>query len=206
MQSYFASRVGESLEYRVEIDGFRANGTRVLTQSDSGHFKLVQSVSVLLASLEEESHFLVSERGVVPVSYRFEQQGLGARKTTMKFDGLTAELNRKGKESNLKLPEGFQDPLTFILQLQAAISCGAPFTELKIPLVKSKGVSEIVFIKDQDTQVKNGEVSLVVQTWQRVDGDKTEKVGLIPGLNSLLFSFEQQEGKKINRLQLIDLP
>jgi hypothetical protein len=63
-----------------------------------------------------------------------------------------------------------------------------------------------VFIKDQDTQVKNDEASLVVQTWQRVDGDKTEKVGLIPGLNSLLFSFEQQEGKKITRLQLIDLP
>jgi hypothetical protein len=45
-----------------------------------------------------------------------------------------------------------------------------------------------------------------LETWLRVDGDKTEKLGLIPDLNNLLFSFEQQEGKKINRLQLIDLP
>ena len=206
MQNYFASRVGESLEYRVEIDGIRASGSRVLTQSDSGQFQLVQSVSVLLASLEEESHFLVNERGVVPVSYRFEQQGLGARKTTMQFDGLIAEVNRKEKESKLKLPEGFQDPLTFILQLQAAISCGNSFSELKVPLVKSKGISEVVFVKDRDAQVKRGEESLVLQIWQRVDGDKTEKVGLIPDLNNLLFSFEQREGKKINRLQLIDLP
>lgn len=206
MQSYFASRVGESLEYRVDIDGIRASGTRVLTQSNSGQFQLIQSVSVLLASLEEESHFLVNERGVVPVSYRFEQEGLGARKTTMQFDGLVAAVKRKGKESKLELPEGFQDPLTFILQLQAAIRCGNSFSELKVPLVKSKGISEVVFVKDQDAQVKRGEESLVLQIWQRVDGDKTEKVGLIPDLNNLLFSFEQREGKKINRLQLIDLP
>lgn len=206
MQNYFASRVGESLEYRVDIDGIRANGARVLTQSNSGQFQLVQSVSVLLASLEEESHFLVNERGVVPLSYRFEQEGLGERKTTMLFDGLTAAVKRKGKESKLELPEGFQDPLTFILQLQAAISCGNSFSELKVPLVKSKGISEVVFVKDQDAQVKRGEESLVLQIWQRVDGDKTEKVGLIPDLNNLLFSFEQREGKKINRLQLIDHP
>jgi hypothetical protein len=75
-----------------------------------------------------------------------------------------------------------------------------------MPLVKSKGVSEIEFVKDQDARIKSGEKSLILQIWQRVDGDKIEKVGLIPELNNLLFSFEQREGKKINRLQLIDLP
>jgi len=206
VHNYFASRVGETLEYRVEIDGIRATGTRALSQSDSGQFKLVQTVSVLLASLEEESNFLVNERSIIPVSYRFEQQGLGARKTIMQFDGLIAEVNRKGTVSRLELPESFQDPLTFILQLQAAITCGESFTELKMPLVKSKGVSEIEFVKDQDARIKSGEKSLNMQIWQRVDGDKIEKVGLIPELNNLLFSFEQREGKKINRLQLIDLP
>ena len=206
MQNYFASRVGETLEYRVEIDGIRAKGTRSLSQSDSGQFTLLQSVSVLLASLEEESTFEVNEQGIVPVHYRFEQQGLGARKTTIQFNGTTADVNRKGKVSQLELPQGFQDPLTFILQLQAATGCDESIEELKIPLVKAKGVSEIVFVKGDHSVVKSGEKELVLETWQRVEGDKTEKVGLVPQLNSLLFSFEQLEGKKINRLQLIDLP
>jgi len=205
-QNHFASRVGENLEYRVEIDGIRAKGTRSLSQSDSGQFKLLQSVSVVLASLEEESRFVVNEQGIRPVNYRFEQQGLGARKTTIQFDGLNATVNKKGKESQLELPEGYQDPLTFILQLQASISCRESFDELKMPLVKSKGVSENVFVKVEETQVNSGEEPLVLEVWQRVDDDKTEQVGLIPELNNLLFSFEQREGKKINRLQLIDLP
>ena len=205
-QNHFASRVGENLEYRVEIDGIRAKGTRSLSQSDSGQYKLLQSVSVLLASLEEESNFIVEEQGIVPINYRFEQQGLGARKTTIQFNGTTADVNRKGKASQLELPQGFQDPLTFILQLQAATSCGDSIKTLKIPLVKSKGVSEVVFVKGESFVVKSGEKDLVLETWQRVEGDKTEKVGLVPELNSLLFSFEQREGKKINRLQLIDLP
>lgn len=206
MQNYFASRVGETLEYRVEIDGIRAKGTRALSLSDSGQFTLLQSVSVLLASLEEESHFIVDEQAIIPINYRFEQQGLGARKTTIQFNGSTAEVNRKGKTSQLELPQGFQDPLTFILQLQAATSCGDSIETLQIPLVKSKGVSEVIFVKGESSVVKSGEKQLVLETWQRAEGDKTEKVSLVPELNSLLFSFEQREGKKINRLQLIDLP
>ncbi|NRP16009.1 DUF3108 domain-containing protein [Marinobacterium sp. xm-m-383] len=206
MQNYFASRVGETLEYRVEIDGIRAKGARAISQSDSGQFTLLQSVSVLLASLEEESHFIVDEQGIVPINYLFEQQGLGARKTTIQFNGATAEVNRKGKTSQLELPQGFQDPLTFILQLQAATSCGESIETLKIPLVKSKGVSEVVFVKGEDSLIKSRDKDLVLETWQRVDGDKIEKVGLIPELNNLLYSFEQREGEKINRLQLIDLP
>lgn len=206
MQNYFASRVGETLEYRVEIDGIRAKGTRALFLSDSGQFTLLQSVSVLLASLEEESHFIVDEQGIVPINYRFEQQGLGARKTTIQFSGTTADVNRKGKASQLEVPDAFQDPLTFILQLQAAVSCDQSIDELKIPLVKAKGVSELVFIRDKETLVNIAKEQFVLETWQRVEDDKTEKVGLVPELNSLLFSFEQLEGKKINRLQLIDHP
>ena len=206
MQNYFASRVGENLEYNVEIDGIRAKGSRTLSQSDSGQFTLVQPVSVLLASLEEQSHFIVNDQGIVPVNYRFEQQGLGARKTTIQFSGLTAEVNRKETLSKLELPKGFQDPLTFILQLQASINCGDSFEELKMPIVKSKGVSEVIFTKGDSSLVKSGEKQVVLETWLIVEGDKTEKLGLIPDLNNLLFSFEQQEGKKINRLQLIDLP
>ena len=206
MQNYFASRVGENLEYRVEIDGIRAKGTRKLSQSDAGQFRLLQSVSVILASLEEQSDFMVNEQGVVPVNYRYEQQGLGARKTTIQFTDSLAQVNRKGRDSMLEIPAGFQDPLTFILQLQAAMSCGESYKELKMPLVKSKGVSEVVFVKGEESFIKVGEEQFELAIWKRVDGDKIEMLGLLPELNNLLFSFEQREGQKINRLQLIDLP
>ena len=206
VENYFNSRVGEKLDYQVDVDGIRAKGFRSLIKSESDVFQFTQSVSILIASLEEESDFITNEIGVVPLRYRFEQLGLGSRKTEIDFIDSTAQVFRKGVESNFALTEGFQDPLTFILQLQAKVNCNPSIETLVIPLAKQTQMAEAMFVKDEQIFINSGAKNWGLQVWQRIDGKKVERVGLIPELNNLLFSYEQIAGEKINRIQLIDLP
>lgn len=205
MSDYIESRVGEEFSYSITMKNINAQGVRQLEKNEVGEYLFKQSATVLIASIEESSQFVLKSGDIVPRYYKREQKGLGAKLTSIDYSEDKAEVIRKGRESHYDLPHEFQDPQTSILALQAHLYCGAD-TPITFNVAGTKGSQQHVYHRiDSETAINHRE-GLSVEYWERNKKGVREVFGFIPERAYLLMLFEQNDDGDINRLELLSDP
>lgn len=105
----------------------RGSAERQLEQNADGSWKLLFTASMLVSGLSEESRFRYDQQRFVPLSYRFERNGLGkSKKVAHDFDWkskLVTGLDRD-KPVRLVLKSGLLDKSTYQLALQEDVAAG----------------------------------------------------------------------------------
>lgn len=109
---------------QVPVSG---SASRQLEQNADGSWKLLFQASMLVAGLNEESHFRYDNQRFVPISYRFERNGLGkSKKVVHDFDWkgkLVTGIDRD-RPVRLVLKTGLLDKSTYQLALQEDVAAG----------------------------------------------------------------------------------
>lgn len=109
---------------QVPVSG---SAERQLEKAADGSWNLLFKASMLVAGITEKSHFRYDNQRFVPISYRFERNGLGkAKQVSHDFDWkskLVTGLDRD-KPVRLVLKSGLLDKSTYQLALQEDVAAG----------------------------------------------------------------------------------
>lgn len=116
-------------EYTADWQQVPVSGTasRKLEKNTDGSWNLTFQASMLVAGLTEQSRFHYDNQRFVPISYRFERNGLGkSKKVVHDFDWkgkLVTGIDRD-KPIKLVLKSGMLDKSTYQLALQEDVAAG----------------------------------------------------------------------------------
>jgi len=117
-----------SAQYTADWQQVPVSGSaeRVLQQAD-GVWSLQFRASMLVAGISEESRFRHENGRFVPISYRFERNGLGKRKQIahdFDWQGQQVSGHDRGNKVSLVLKSGLLDKSTYQLALQEDVAAG----------------------------------------------------------------------------------
>lgn len=109
---------------QVPVSG---SASRQLEKTADGGWKLLFKATMLVAGLTEESHFRYDNQRFVPLSYRFERNGLGkSKKIVHDFDWKGKLVTGIDRDHPVKLvlKSGLLDKSTYQLALQEDVAAG----------------------------------------------------------------------------------
>jgi hypothetical protein len=113
--------------YKLGFLSFDIDAKRQLTELDNNTWQLDFSASASAASLEERSHFQLTDGLITPLKYTLEGSGLiqeDDRALSFNAETGTIHDNLYGKEYKDQWQEGLQDKLTYMLQVSLDIAAG----------------------------------------------------------------------------------
>ncbi|MDX5371321.1 MAG: DUF3108 domain-containing protein [Pseudomonadaceae bacterium] len=118
-----------SASYTADWKQVPISGTagRSLKALDNGRWELDFEASMLVASLRETSTFRLENEAFLPLSYRFERNGLGkGKQIELDFDWTEKQVlgSDRGEPVRLPLNRGIQDKSTYQLLLQHDVAAG----------------------------------------------------------------------------------
>lgn len=190
--------------YQVAYQGMGTEATRRLEAPESGSWRLTQSMSLLIVSLNEQSLMTLSDGQLQTQRYLKEQRGLGARTTLIEADAGASRVNTeyKGKSQNYALTTPLFDPLSHSLQIQIDRACHNAEGTLIYQIAGRSGISEYryVLVTQESLQTPWGEA--VAERWQREEGGTRDTLWLIPSRSHALVRVEHQEDGELSSMQL----
>jgi hypothetical protein len=112
-------------EYQAKASGLSATAYRTLERLDEQRYRLSNNMSVTvfgaaIGGVIERSDFILQNGHTVrPISYTYDQTGLGRRSEHVHFDweNGTAETRTDKKTENVAIVQGVMDQLSFTAQL-----------------------------------------------------------------------------------------
>jgi hypothetical protein len=205
-QSGFLVSAEGSHDYRVSFNGISGSGEVALKSQNDGSFLFTQNLSLMLASLQVESHIALVNDLVKPLSYREEQKGIGKKLTTMTFANGHADIQRKGKSYSYEVPNLFQDQLSQTLHLQIVAACSPELTQIDMSVATPKRLKDVSYLRKEDVSLSEKFNRLTAQQWVFEEGETRDTLLILPALNNLLVLLEHQDGGDVTRLELKSLP
>jgi hypothetical protein len=192
------------LDYSAETLGLSAEATRYLWQDESGDYILRNKIKaaplgVTLAELDERSRFTVQGTQVLPLSYSYEQSGLGAEQQHAEFDWNGGEvLSRYADgEARLVLAERVTDKLLFQLQLRQQLLSGqtGPF-EFAIVDEDDIEVQRYALVGEERLSTELGEFDTIkLQRIRAEDSPRSTYFWLAKDWHFLLVAIEQTDSR-----------
>jgi hypothetical protein len=190
--------------YQVAYQGMGTEAARRLESPELGRWRLTQSMSLLIVSLNEQSLMTLSDGQLKTLSYLKEQKGLGARTTRIEVDVGASRVNTeyKGKSQSYALTTPLFDPLSHSLQIQIDRACHNAEGTLIYPIAGRSGISEYRYelVAQEPVQTPWGEA--VAERWQREEGGTRDTLWLIPSQSYALARVEHQEDGELSSMQL----
>ena len=118
-----------SASYTADWKQVPISGTaeRSLQRLDGERWQLSFEASMLVASLSEQSTFRVENNALLPLTYRYQRNGLGkGKEVEQDFDWGTKQVlgHDRGNAVRVALNPGLQDKSTYQLALQQDIAAG----------------------------------------------------------------------------------
>lgn len=192
------------LDYSAETLGLSAEATRYLWQDESGDYILRNKIKaaplgVTLAELDERSRFTVQGTQVLPLSYSYEQSGLGADQQRAEFDWNGDEVLSRfaDSETGLALTEGVSDKLLFQLQLRQQLLTGqtGPF-EFSIVDEDEIEVQRYALVDEERLSTELGEFDTIkLQRIRADDSPRSTFFWLAKDWHFLLIAIEQTDSR-----------
>jgi len=175
--------------YRGKHSGLTINMTKSLIQVGDNQYILKSKAKAFIGSINEESHFLLIDSRLIPISYRYFRSVLGKKsdqRITFNWKDKKARYTRSDKSYKNKLfdiHEGILDPALYQLKLQHELSEG--IAPLSFEYVKGGGIKKIEFGEQTLTHYSLEKNSLPAIKLERVNHkkDKHTEITVIPNLN-----------------------
>lgn len=192
--------------YAVNYKGIETSAVRVLTQ-ESESWVLNQSLSVLLAGLNETSRLQLSGGRLHLLHYVKEQTGLGARKTEILVDSASQRVRSirgdKGWDYTTDTP--LLDPLSHTLQLQIDRHCGETSEQAEYRLAGTRSVKRYEYQRQGSEPLDTPWGKLEAERWQRQSEGVRDTLWLLPEQDFALVRFEHEEKGEISSLVLKEI-
>ncbi|AMO57136.1 DUF3108 domain-containing protein [Endozoicomonas montiporae] len=130
--------------YSTRYSGFRARGSRSLTQQDN-EWILEFGADASVVSLMETTRFTINKGQVKPLQYRYKRGGLfGSKPEEATFDWKTMQAKWDHEDLPVTFPANAQDKLSYQYQLGLDLAAGK--TDLRYPVIDDDEVYEREFI------------------------------------------------------------
>lgn len=180
---------------QVPVSG---SAQRQLLQNADGSWTLTFRASMLVAGLTEESRFTEQGARFVPLSYRFERNGLGkSKKISHDFDWdarRVTGMDRK-KPVDLPLENGLLDKSTYQLVLQQDVAAGK--TSMSYPVLDGDEIEvydfRVLGRETVSTEVGQVEAIKVERVRDPTQTSRKTELWFAPDWDHLLVRLHQRE-------------
>ncbi|HWK54975.1 MAG TPA: DUF3108 domain-containing protein [Hyphomicrobiales bacterium] len=128
------------VRYNASYGSLSAESWRSLSyDADNKHYVMQAQTRLTLlggnlSSIDEHSEFLWNGTSAVPLHYRYEQKGLGARRRSADFDYANATLSwsTDGKSGSLPLTDPVYDDLNSFMEIRRQLMQGRELIEFEV--------------------------------------------------------------------------
>ncbi len=107
--------------YQSKYKGFTLSAKSSLMVSDKEIYELTMSTNALVLYIDESSRFILKDKRLRPLNYRYKRSGIGRNKLTdLRFDWNARKVISQNKSEpwQIDLPLGTLDNLSYQLQLR----------------------------------------------------------------------------------------
>ncbi len=184
--------------YKARAYGFTITVTHSLEPIEGNQYKLRFFADSLLASIEEISLFTWPDDGgpLVPQEYHYERKGLGRNREahlTFDWEAMKVTNNVEKKPWKMAIENGYQDKVSFQIQLQHDLIAGKE--NLSYPIADGGHVKEYSFevLGEERLETPLGEVDTLKIKRSRKDSDRVTYAWMAPDYQYLLVRMQQEE-------------
>lgn len=204
--SLLSAQSGKSWLYEVAYKGMGTQAQRKLSQLEGG-WRVEQSMSLLIVSLNEESSLELSGDELLTKSYIKEQKGLGARTTKISVDSNSGLVRTeyKGETQSYPYKGKPSDPLAHTLQIQIDRNCRSLDDPLEYNLLGRGGVRSYIYKFQGEETLSSPWGEVVAERWQREAAEVRDTLWLAPEQQYALVRMEHEEKGELSSLQLTEI-
>jgi len=186
--------------YQGEYSGFSVKMNRTLDQIAPNRYRLRSETSNILASIEETSHFTVTNGVIKPLDYEYRRKVFG-RKTveSLAFDWSAGRVRyrrtgRKAESGTTPLTLGILDPALYQLALQ--IDATHSETSAKTyEFAKRKKRVKYTLVHERVESIKlDGNMHRALKYTKSPRGNESTDVWLLPNANYTLGKLVHDDG------------
>jgi len=157
------------------------SASRSLVKDENGLWRLEFSASMLIASINESSHFRLQNGQPIPLDYYLNRSALGkTRETQLSFDWTKKQISGsyRGKPVALSLVKGVLDKSTYQIALQQDVAAGKK--TMSYPIVDGDEIETLHFrvLGEEPVKTEVGQIAAIKVERVREEGQNGRQTRL----------------------------